>query len=165
MHQGHDPTSARRSWGRRTPAPRPPSQPRHGACSPATSLGAVAPGAARGALALGMTALVCAACSLAETPPTPAPLPPGLTGPILPPAYVPEPEAILASVLAGVATAVPTLRDSTTVVYDAAIRPDGAIVGTSGRTNATMEGRVVGGRMSGRIYGLLCHHAFTAERA
>ena len=64
-----------------------------------------------------------------------------------------------------VATAVPTLRDRTTVVYDAAIRPDGTIVGTSSRTNATMEGRVVGGRMSGRIYGLLCYYAFTAERA
>ena len=64
-----------------------------------------------------------------------------------------------------VATAVPTLRDRTTVVYDAAIRPDGTIVGTSGRTNATMEGRVSGARMSGQIYGLLCYYAFTAERA
>jgi hypothetical protein len=54
-----------------------------------------------------------------------------------------------------VATAVPTLRDSTTVVYDAAIRPDGTIVGLSSRTNATMEGRVVGTRMSGQIHGLL----------
>jgi hypothetical protein len=63
-----------------------------------------------------------------------------------------------------VATAAPTLRDSTTVVYDATIRPDGTIIGMSSRTNATMEGRVVGDRMSGQIYGLLCYYAFTADR-
>jgi hypothetical protein len=63
------------------------------------------------------------------------------------------------------ATDSPELRDSTTVVYDATIQPGGRIVGMSNRTNALMEGSVVGARMSGEIYGLLCYYAFVADRA
>jgi hypothetical protein len=58
----------------------------------------------------------------------------------------------------------PTLRDTSTPVYDATIRPDGTIVGISPQTNATMEGRVSGTRMSAQIYGLLCYYQLTADR-
>jgi hypothetical protein len=63
------------------------------------------------------------------------------------------------------ATGSPELRDSTTVVYDATIQPDGRIVGISNRTNAMMDGTVVGARMNGEIYGLLCYYAFVADRS
>ena len=97
MHRSHEPTPTRRNGGSGTPAAGPLALPRHGTSSLATSLGALAASAARGALAIGMAALVCAACSLAEDPAALVPLPPSPTGPILLPSYVPEPEAILAS--------------------------------------------------------------------
>jgi hypothetical protein len=59
----------------------------------------------------------------------------------------------------------PELRDSTTVVYDATIQPDGRIMGSSDQTNTMMEGSVVGARMNGEIYGLLCYYAFVADRS
>ena len=77
---------------------------RHRRASPAASTGAAAANAARGALAIGLTALQCTACSLARVPTADTPsalFPPGVTSPILPPSYVPEPEAILASALVG----------------------------------------------------------------
>jgi hypothetical protein len=58
----------------------------------------------------------------------------------------------------------PSLADRTTPVYEAAIRPDGSIVGVSNQTNATMQGRIFGSRMSGQIFGLLCYYEFIADR-
>ena len=66
----------------------------------------------------------------------------------------PHPEAVASA---------PSLADRTTPVYDATIRPDGTIVGAS-QTNATMQGRISGSRMSGQIFGLLCYYEFTADR-
>ena len=76
-----------------------------------------------------MTALMCAACSLAEILPTLAPLPPGLTGPILPPAYVPEPEAILASVPAGERPARRVAPPAAREAAQPARGPDGSLGG------------------------------------
>jgi hypothetical protein len=64
----------------------------------------------------------------------------------------------------GVATATPSLASRTTPIYNATIRQDGGITGTSNDTNTTMEGRVSGNRMSGQIYGLLCYYEFSADR-
>jgi hypothetical protein len=67
----------------------------------------------------------------------------------------PHPEAVAST---------PSLTDRATPVYDATIRPDGIIAGISDQTNATMQGRVSGTRMSGQIYGLLCYYEFAADR-
>jgi len=67
----------------------------------------------------------------------------------------PHPEAVAST---------PSLTDRATPVYNATIRPDGSIVGLSNQTNATMQGRVFGSRMSGQIFGLLCYYEFTADR-
>jgi len=58
----------------------------------------------------------------------------------------------------------PSLEDRTTPIYNANIAPDGTIKGASDQTNATLEGRVSSGQMSGHIYGLLCYYEFTAQR-
>jgi hypothetical protein len=58
----------------------------------------------------------------------------------------------------------PSLREKTTPVYNATIRSDGSIVGTSGNSTATMVGRISGTHMSGQINGLLCYYEFTADR-
>ncbi|MBV1798914.1 hypothetical protein [Siccirubricoccus sp. G192] len=75
---------------------------------------------ARGVLVTGVVAILCTACSfaglpLADTPRAMAPLPPGVTGPILPPSYVPELGAILALALVGegpALTAPPPAREA-----------------------------------------------------
>ena len=67
----------------------------------------------------------------------------------------PHPEAVAST---------PSLTDRATPVYNATIRPDGSIVGVSNQTNATMQGRIFGSRMSGQIFGLLCYYEFTADR-
>jgi hypothetical protein len=67
----------------------------------------------------------------------------------------PHPEAVAST---------PSLTDRATPVYNATIRPDGSIVGISNQTNATMQGRIFGSRMSGQIFGLLCYYEFTADR-
>jgi hypothetical protein len=61
--------------------------------------------------------------------------------------------------------ATPSQSDAAPRVYNASIAPDGTIKGLSTATNTTMDGRVVGTRMTGQIYGLLCYYAFTADRS
>jgi len=63
-----------------------------------------------------------------------------------------------------VVEATPSMRDSASAIYDASIAPDGTIKGISNNNNTTMDGRVVGTRMTGEVYGLLCYYAFTADR-
>jgi hypothetical protein len=60
--------------------------------------------------------------------------------------------------------ATPSLSDLPTPIYNASIAPDGTIRGFSSNNNTTMDGRVVGTRMTGEVYGLLCYYAFTADR-
>ena len=63
-----------------------------------------------------------------------------------------------------VVKATPGLRVVATSIYNASIAPDGTIKGLSNETNTVMDGRVVGTRMTGQVYGLLCYYAFTADR-
>src|SRR3712207_2398794 len=63
-----------------------------------------------------------------------------------------------------VAASTPSLADRAAPVYDAAIRPDGTVVGISHQTNTALQGVVSGTRMSGQVYGLLCYYEFTADR-
>jgi hypothetical protein len=106
MHDGHEviPTPGGRKTG--MPSAGSPARLRNGSSPPATSCGTTTASATRGVLVTAVVAILCTACSFAGLPPagTPrasAPLPPGVTGPILPPSYVPEPGAILALALVG----------------------------------------------------------------
>lgn len=53
---------------------------------------------------------------------------------------------------------------ATTATFTAIIAPDGTIQGDSGNLGGKLWGRVEGARMTGRISGLLCDYAFSAER-
>ena len=63
-----------------------------------------------------------------------------------------------------VAAGTSSLRDSSTPVYNATVRPDGTISGISNETNVPIEGRISGAHMVGQINGLLCYYDFTADR-
>jgi hypothetical protein len=57
----------------------------------------------------------------------------------------------------------PNAPDNPTPVYAATIAPDGAFRSSIG--SGTMNGRVIGNRMSGTISGSVCVYAFTLDRS
>ena len=60
--------------------------------------------------------------------------------------------------------ATPSLSSTPIPIYNASIASDGTINGFSSNNNTVMDGRVVGTRMTGQVYGLLCYYAFAANR-